>query len=132
MTPASHRSSPAAHLATLRRRSSRASRRLMRNRIPGVRRIAVLRANALGDFILTLPALDALAAAYPEAEIVLLGRSWHRELLVGRPGPVHRVIEIPDGAIGDEAIVMSDTERRAIRDEFLAHLGRERWDIAVQ
>src|SRR3954453_6431877 len=128
MTPASHRSSPAAHLATLRRRSSRASRRLMRNRIPGVRRIAVLRANALGDFILTLPAFEALAAAYPEAEIVLLGRAWHRQFLAGRPGPIDRVIAIPDGAIGDEPVDIADSERRRLRDEVLADLRRERWD----
>lgn len=41
--------------------------------IPRVRKIAVLRANGIGDFIFALPALSALRATYPDAEIVLLG-----------------------------------------------------------
>lgn len=43
--------------------------------VPDVRKIAVVRANALGDFIFALPALEALRAAYPRAEIVLLARA---------------------------------------------------------
>src|SRR2546430_14707651 len=64
-------------------------------KVPGVRRIAVLRANALGDFIFALPALEALRAAYPQAEIVLLAKKWHATFLQGRPGPVDRVIVVP-------------------------------------
>ncbi len=50
-------------------------------RVEGVRKIAVLRANALGDLMFSLPALGALAATYPEAEVVLLGAPWHRDFL---------------------------------------------------
>ena len=63
--------------------------------IDDVRKIAVLRANALGDFIFILPALEALRAAYPEAEIVLLGRPWHAEFVESRPMPVDRAVVIP-------------------------------------
>ncbi|HEX6928213.1 MAG TPA: glycosyltransferase family 9 protein [Gammaproteobacteria bacterium] len=63
--------------------------------LPGVRKIAVLRANALGDYVFTVPALCALEAAFPEAEIVLLGKAWHRDFLAARPGPVDRVIVVP-------------------------------------
>lgn len=62
---------------------------------PGVGRIAVLRANALGDFVFALPALDALRAAYADAEITLLGAPWHATLMNGRPGPVDRVLVVP-------------------------------------
>jgi ADP-heptose:LPS heptosyltransferase len=62
---------------------------------PDVARIAVLRANALGDFIFTLPALEALRAAYPAAEITLLGSPWHARFLAGRPSPVDRVEVVP-------------------------------------
>jgi ADP-heptose:LPS heptosyltransferase len=62
---------------------------------PGVSRIAVLRANALGDLMFSLPALDALRAAYPDAEITLLAAPWHARLLAGRPGPVDRVLVVP-------------------------------------
>src|SRR5829696_3075150 len=54
--------------------------------IPAVRRIAVLRANSIGDFVLALPALAALRAAYPAARITYLGEPWHPQLLDGRPG----------------------------------------------
>ncbi|HWC26403.1 MAG TPA: hypothetical protein VG474_07465, partial [Solirubrobacteraceae bacterium] len=65
------------------------------DRVPGVRRIAVLRANGLGDVVFTLPALDALRAAYPEAEITLLATELHRDLLSDRPAPVDRVVPVP-------------------------------------
>ncbi|SNS05803.1 ADP-heptose:LPS heptosyltransferase [Geodermatophilus saharensis] len=63
--------------------------------VPGVERIAVLRANLLGDLVMTLPALAALRAAHPDAEITYLGRPWHAELLEGRPGPWDRVVAVP-------------------------------------
>ncbi|MFG1704957.1 glycosyltransferase family 9 protein [Nonomuraea sp. M3C6] len=58
-------------------------------------RIAVLRANALGDFLLAVPALEALKRAYPGAHLTLLGTSWHAEFLAGRPGPVDDVVALP-------------------------------------
>src|SRR5687767_320008 len=58
-------------------------------------RIGVLRANALGDYLFALPALDAVRAAYPSAELVLLGAPWHARSLRGRPGPVDRVLVVP-------------------------------------
>ena len=66
-----------------------------RPRFHDVRRIAVLRGGGLGDLLFTMPALEALAAAYPDAEIVLLGSPTHRVLLEGRPSPVTRVEELP-------------------------------------
>ncbi|MCC9197313.1 glycosyltransferase family 9 protein [Arthrobacter sp. zg-Y820] len=62
---------------------------------PGVSRIAVLRGGGLGDLMFALPAIEALAAAYPDAEITLLGAPLHAALLAGRPGPVHRVEVLP-------------------------------------
>ena len=98
------------------------------SRVPGVRRIAVLRANALGDLVFALPALESLRAAYPEAEIVLLGRAWHRAFLARRPAPVDRVIPVPPGAIGDEPQRMDDARRKTFMDSLRA----ERFDIALQ
>ena len=67
---------------------------------PDVRKIAVLRVNGLGDFISAVPALEALRAAYPAAEIVLLAKDWHAAFLAGRPGPVNRVVVVPPAGGG--------------------------------
>ena len=64
-------------------------------RVPDVHKIAVLRTNALGDFIFTLPTLEALRTAYPSAEIVLLAKARHAAFLTERPSPIDRVVVIP-------------------------------------
>lgn len=96
-------------------------------KVDGVRKIAVLRANALGDLMFSLPALGALAAAYPDAELVLLGAPWHRDFLVGRPGPVDRVEVVPPlpGVREGEA-------RPGEAEEFAGRMHEERFDLALQ
>lgn len=100
------------------------------SRIAGVERIAVLRPNAIGDFVFALPALFALRAAYPEAAISFLGRRWHREFLAGRPGPIDEAIEMPPvpgvGAAPDAAC-------DAVRiDAFVDGMRERRFDLALQ
>jgi ADP-heptose:LPS heptosyltransferase len=97
--------------------------------VPDVERIAVLRANGIGDFVLVLPALQALRAAYPAARITYLGSSWHPELLADRPGPWDRVVALPGPAgVGGEDVTKDSPPVR----EFLAGQRRERYDLAVQ
>ncbi len=97
---------------------------------PGVERIAVLRANALGDYIFSLPALAALRAAYPGAELTLLARPWHAEFLDGRPGPVDRVVVVPPtrGVREEPEGQAPDAEV----DAFFDRMQAERFDIALQ
>ena len=104
--------------------------RFQGERVPGVGKIAVLRANALGDFILALPALEALRAAYPQAEIVLLAKKWHAAFLANRPGPVDRVAVVPPyGGVGEEpGIVVDPDENKA----FFKTMAQERFDLALQ
>lgn len=98
-------------------------------RVPEVERIAVLRANALGDFIFILPALDALRTAYPDAELVLIGAPWHAKLLRDRPGPVDRVLVVPPGT----GIRQPDpNEPKSSMEDFLAAARRERFDLVLQ
>src|SRR5215216_3409826 len=66
--------------------------------VEGVQKLAVLRANAIGDYLVSLPAVEALRAAYPAAELVLLGSGWHASFLAGRPGPVDRCVPVPPTA----------------------------------
>jgi ADP-heptose:LPS heptosyltransferase len=96
----------------------------------GVDRIAVLRANALGDLFFCLPALDALRAAYPHAEITLLARPWHAEFLAGRPSPVDRVVVVPPSrGVRDEP---ASPEQPADLDRFFDRMRAERFDLALQ
>jgi ADP-heptose:LPS heptosyltransferase len=98
-------------------------------RLEGVRKIAVLRPNAVGDFVFALPALHALKRAYPEAELVLLGLPWHAAFLAERPGPVDRVLAVPPLAgVGlAPGVDDGDTRRR-----FVAAMQDESFDIACQ
>ncbi|MEJ7682000.1 MAG: hypothetical protein WKG06_29940 [Segetibacter sp.] len=68
---------------------------MKQQKLKNIHKIAVLRANALGDFIVTLPALKAIRSTYPDAEIVLLGKPWHKEFLIEGRTPVDRVIIVP-------------------------------------
>jgi ADP-heptose:LPS heptosyltransferase len=64
-------------------------------RLVSPRKIAVLHAKALGDLIVTLPALTAIKQTYPEAELTLLTQGWIKEFLSGRQLPVDRIITLP-------------------------------------
>ena len=98
--------------------------------VPGVERLVVLRSNGIGDFVVAVPALSALRAAYPHAEITYLGTAWHPDLLQGRPGPWDRVLVVPPypGVRGDDESTR-DTPEVA---DFLAGQRAERYDLAVQ
>ena len=99
------------------------------NRFDDVLKIAVLRGGGLGDLIFALPAVDALAEAYPEAEIVMLGTPLHKALLEGRPGRVARVEVLPTsrGVHGPDV----DGDPRVI-GRFLQRMEAENFDLACQ
>jgi len=99
--------------------------------IADVHRIAVLRANALGDYIVALPALEALRAAYPDAEIVLLGAPWHVQALAGRPGPVDRLVIAP-ACPGIREPVPDDPVPAEQLPQFLELARGEQFDVALQ
>jgi ADP-heptose:LPS heptosyltransferase len=97
--------------------------------VEGVHKLAVLRANAIGDFLVSLPAIEALRAAYPQAELVLLGSDWHAGFLAGRPGPVDCCLPVPPtrGVRDDRP-----PSPPAAVDRFFARMRAERFDLAVQ
>lgn len=96
--------------------------------VPDVRRIAVLRANGIGDFVVALPALAALRAAYPEAEITYLGVDWHPALLGSRPGPWDRVLVVPPCP----GVREGEPAPPQVVGAFLADRRAERYDLALQ
>jgi ADP-heptose:LPS heptosyltransferase len=99
--------------------------------VPDVRRIAVLRANGLGDYVVAEPALAALREAYPAAEIVLLGAAHHAALLAGRPAPVDRVVVVPPVA-GVRVASAEPDAPEAVVEAWAAERRAERYDLAVQ
>jgi ADP-heptose:LPS heptosyltransferase len=102
----------------------------MAERLADIERIAVLRPNALGDFIFALPALHALRAAYPHARITYIGRQWHADFLRGRPVPVDEVRVIPP-CPGVGAPLETSADEQAIAG-FLAAMRKARFDLAMQ
>jgi ADP-heptose:LPS heptosyltransferase len=95
-----------------------------------VGKVAVLRPNALGDFVFCLPALHALRAVYPAAEIVYLGLRWHADFLDGRIGPVDRVVVVPPmPGIGAAPDAGCDA---AAASAFIDAMRRERFDLVLQ
>ena len=77
---------------------SRAAFSTIGDLVSDVRRIVVLRANGIGDFVVTLPALEAVRAAYREPRSPR-GLDWHAAFLAGRELPVDRVVAIPEQAV---------------------------------
>jgi ADP-heptose:LPS heptosyltransferase len=98
--------------------------------LPNIHKIAVVRANALGDFLFALPALEALRNAYPEAEIVLLAKEWHRAFLAKRPSPVDRVIVVPPyGGVSAEP---GSEQNESELEQFFQQMQWEQFDLAIQ
>lgn len=102
-------------------------------RVEGAAKIAVLRPNAVGDFVFALPALHALRQAYPQAEIVYVGKAWHRDFLRDRPGPVDRVTVIPPvPGVGAAVDVAPDADAVHAIGVFLNAMRTERFDLVLQ
>lgn len=99
-------------------------------RVKGVARIGVLRANSLGDYIMALPALYALKAAYPGAELTLIGAAWHVTELSGRPGPVDEYLELPP--VPEMAGAFTGRPDPARLARFVDSVRDRRFDLAVQ
>ncbi|MBX6773573.1 MAG: glycosyltransferase family 9 protein [Chloroflexi bacterium] len=96
-----------------------------------IRRIVVLRANGLGDFLFATPALRALARYFSSAEITYLCLPWLRPFIAGRYPYLHRVLTVPPypgirQVEGDPAVAARE------REEFFAASQAYGYDLAIQ
>jgi ADP-heptose:LPS heptosyltransferase len=96
--------------------------------VDDVRSIVVLRANGIGDFVVAIPALEALRAAYPDARITYLGLPWHAALLEARPGPWDEVDAVPPYP---NMIAGGEVDEGRIEQFFERHRAAH-YDLAVQ
>lgn len=94
-------------------------------------KIAVVRANAVGDFFFVLPALQALKETFPSAELVYLGKRWHKSFLEYRSSPVDRVEPVPfyHGVNNPPCGQSENKEEIAL---FFERMQKERFDLAFQ
>jgi ADP-heptose:LPS heptosyltransferase len=91
------------------------------------RRVVILRALKLGDLLCAVPALRAFRAAWPSAEIVLVGLPWAREFVGRYRAYLDGFREFP-GFPG-----LPERPPRVERiPAFLAEIQAERFDLAVQ
>jgi ADP-heptose:LPS heptosyltransferase len=94
-----------------------------------IKKIAILRANALGDFLVTLPAVEAIRKRYPGAEMVLLGKPWHKEFVVPGRTPIDRVTVVPVmKGIRDEMNEAGNAQEQKL---FFESMQDEQFDIAI-
>lgn len=107
-------------------RSPSSSAPLLARFTPAARKIAVVRASRLGDFVCATPALRALRLAAPQAEIAIVTLPLLRELALRLPY-VDRFIAFP----GFPGIAQQFFQPDAAVD-FFQRMQAERFDIAIQ
>lgn len=104
-----------------------AAARTLPQRDAAPRRIAIFRALQLGDMLCAVPALRALRAAYPSAQVTLVGLPWAQAFVDRYPMLVDDLVVFP-GARG----FPEQTESDAGLPAFYAASRARGYDLAVQ
>ena len=62
------------------------------------KKIMVRATNWIGDAVMSLPAIEALRARFPNSEIVLVAKPWVSELYLNHPAVNRQIVYDPEGA----------------------------------
>lgn len=92
-----------------------------------IRKIAVFRALKLGDMLCAVPAFRALRAAYPEAEITLLGLPWAKTFVERFNMYLDKFIHFP-GYCG----LPEQPYNKKRFDDFVQQMRAEKFDLLLQ
>jgi heptosyltransferase III len=96
--------------------------------VAGPRRVAVYRLGSLGDTVVALPCLHAVAAAFPDAERIMLtnvpvsSKAAPLEAILGGSGLVHRFVAYPVGTRSWRALRALRATLRALDATTLVYL----------
>ncbi|HZS94579.1 MAG TPA: glycosyltransferase family 9 protein [Chloroflexota bacterium] len=93
----------------------------------GVRRLAIVRALHLGDFLLAVPALRSIRAGFPNAEITYIGLPWAEPFVRRYHRYLDRFVEFP-GYPGIDEVEYDP----ALTKEFLERQRAYGYDLAIQ
>ncbi len=91
-----------------------------------IRQIGIFRARALGDLLCAVPTWRAVQAAWPEAELTLIGLPWARDFVKRLP-LIQRFIEFPGYPGLPETVPDLDA-----LPTFLQQVQAERFDLLLQ
>ena len=90
-------------------------------------KIAILRALQLGDLLCSIPAVRSLRAAYPDAEITLLGLPWAASFVERFNNYFDRFIHFPGYAGLPEQSYSAEEWRK-----FVITMQEEQFDLVLQ
>lgn len=97
------------------------------DKLKDVKKIAVLRANAIGDLVVILPAVQSLKQTYPSAETILLSNGWQADFLIKGRTVIDRVIRLPKM----KGINSMENDDPALIETFFSQMQDEAFDIAM-
>jgi ADP-heptose:LPS heptosyltransferase len=92
-----------------------------------IKKIAVFRALQLGDMLCVIPAIRALRAAYPQAEIILLGLPWAKSFTQRFSKYFNGFIHFP----GYEGLPEQPFDTKKF-EAFLSVVKQEKFDLVLQ
>jgi ADP-heptose:LPS heptosyltransferase len=95
--------------------------------LQNIHKIAVFRALKLGDMLCTVPALRALRAAYPNAEITLLGLPWAEAFVERFHSYLDRFIHFT----GCDGLPEQPCNKKQLED-FIQQMHYENFDLVLQ